>query len=92
VHYVLVGASGPTGVEHGMEASAFTAAGGSLSNPQASTLVKMHKVKSASQVAHVFVYPNIWDLMVWVKPNPNGAFAYMNPLVHPSKNAAHSMM
>lgn len=92
VHYVLVGATGSTGFEHGIRASAFTAAGGSLSNPQASTLVAMGRVTSASQVAHVFTFPAIWDLEVWVKTNPNGAFAYMNPLVHPSAAAAHSSM
>jgi hypothetical protein len=27
--------------------------------------------------------PSIWDLIVWVKPNPSGAFAEKNPLVKP---------
>jgi hypothetical protein len=90
VHYVLVGAHGVTGYEHFIRASAFVKAGGSLADPQAATLVKMHKVKSASQVAHVFTFPAIWDLMVWVKPNPDGAFAEKNPLVHPTVSG-HSM-
>ncbi len=92
VHYVLVGATGSTGFEHGVRASAFTAAGGNLADPQAATLVKMGRVQSASQVAHIFTFPAIWDLIVWVKTNPNGAFAYMNPLVHPSAGAEHSSM
>ncbi|HUY40603.1 MAG TPA: hypothetical protein VMV82_03445 [Candidatus Dormibacteraeota bacterium] len=92
VHYVLVGAHGPQGFEHGVEASAFTAAGGSLADPQVATLVKMHKVKSASQVARIFTFANIWDLIVWVKRNPNGAFAEKNPLVHPSSTPAHDSM
>jgi hypothetical protein len=91
VHYVLVGAHGLTGYEHGLRASAFVKAGGSLADPQASTLVKMGKVKSASQVAHIFTFPAIWDLIVWVKPNPAGAFAEKNPLVHPV-SSSHSMM
>lgn len=93
VHYVLKNApQGPKGFEHGVEASAFTAAGGSLANPQAATLVKMGKVTSASQVARIFTFQNIWDLIVWVTQNPNGAFAEMNPLVHPSAAAEHSSM
>ena len=63
------------------------AAGGSLDNPQAATVVVLGKAKDASQVKHVFVFPAIWDLEVWVMNNPNGAFAEMNPLVHPSANA-----
>jgi len=59
------------------------AAGGSLTDPNPETLVKMGKVKSASDVVTVFNFPAIWDLIVWVKPNPNGAFAEKNPLVKP---------
>ncbi len=92
VHYVLVGAHGVAGFEHGVEASAFTAAGGNLAKPLAATLVKMGKVTSASQIAKIFTFPNIWDLIVWVKQNPNGAFAEKNPLVHPSVGAAHGSM
>lgn len=91
VHYVLVGAHGTTGFEHGVRASTFVKAGGSLADPQAATLVKMGRVTSASQVAHIFTFPAIWDLEVWVKQNPSGAFAYKNPLVHPSSSARGSM-
>ena len=59
------------------------AAGGSLENPSAATLVKLGKVKSASDVVTVFSFPAVWDLIVWIKPNPDGAFAYKNPLVKP---------
>lgn len=92
VHYVLVGAHGTTGFEHGMSAAAFVKAGGSLAHPQASTLVKMKRVKSAAQVAHIFTFPAVWDLIVWVKPNPSGAFADKNPLVRPSANVSHMSM
>ncbi|HET7815323.1 MAG TPA: hypothetical protein VFL13_13235 [Candidatus Baltobacteraceae bacterium] len=61
----------------------FKAAGGDPAHPTAQTLVKMNKVKSASEVTHVFDMPGIWDLIVWVRPNPNGAFAYKNPNVKP---------
>lgn len=57
----------------------FVAAGGNPQNPSVATLVAMKKVKDPSQVTKVFEYPDIWDLMVWVKHNPNGQFAYKNP-------------
>jgi hypothetical protein len=60
---------------------AWTSAGGSITNPSATTLVAMHRVKSTRNVVTVFYFPSIWDLIVWVKPNPNGAFADKNPLV-----------
>jgi hypothetical protein len=62
---------------------AFAAAGGDLQHPAATTLVAMKKVSSADQVATIFHFPAIWDLIVWVKPNPSGAFAWKNPLVKP---------
>ncbi|HTX03122.1 MAG TPA: hypothetical protein VMV65_09480 [Alphaproteobacteria bacterium] len=65
----------------------FKAAGGDPDNPQAATVVALGKAKDVSQVKHVFLFNNIWDLEVWVLPNPNGAFAEMNPNVHPSANA-----
>jgi hypothetical protein len=65
----------------------WTAAGGDADNPQAATVVKLGKATDPAQVKHVFVFPDIWDLEVWVMNNPNGAFAEMNPLVHPSANA-----
>jgi len=65
----------------------FKAAGGNPDNPQAATVVALGKAKDVSQVKHVFLFNAIWDLQVWATPNPNGAFAEMNPLVHPSANA-----
>ena len=86
VHYVLAGANGKetygaTGAEK------FAKAGGNVDDPQAATLVKMGVVKDPSLVTRVFLFPSLWDLIVWVKPNPNGAFADKNPLVVPSANA-----
>ena len=70
----------------------FVAAGGDLANPTAATVVKLGKAKDAANVVTVFQFPAQWDLQVWVKPNPNGAFAEMNPDVKPSKAAAkHDM-
>lgn len=89
VHFVLAGAHGP--VYGGSYAKPFIAAGGNLSAPSADTLVKLGIVKNTSEVRRIFEFPSIWDLIVWVKPNPNGAFADFNPLVHPTANAGKDM-
>ena len=86
VHWILVGPNG-TETYGATSAKKFTAAGGNVDDPQAITVVKMGKAKSAADVKRVFLFPSIWDLIVWVKPNPNGAFAEKNPLVTPSANA-----
>jgi hypothetical protein len=86
VHYVLVGSNGAE-IYGATSAKKFLAAGGNVDDPQAATLVKMGKAKSAADVKRVFLFPSAWDLIVWVKPNPNGAFSDKNPLVVPSANA-----
>ena len=63
-----------------------------MDNPQAKTLVKMGIAKNVGSVKRVFLLPSLWDLIVWVKPNPNGAFADKNPLVTPSANAGKDDM
>lgn len=40
------------------------------------------------QVKFVFLHPTMWDLVVWVLPNPDGAWADANPNVTPSRAAA----
>lgn len=62
---------------------AFAAAGGDVNHPNATTLVTMKKVASAGDVVTIFHFPAIWDLIVWAVPNPDGAFAWKNPLVKP---------
>jgi hypothetical protein len=61
----------------------FVAAGGNPKNPQAATLVKMHLVPATSDVVRIFDFPSVWDLIVWVRPDPLGAFAEKNPAVKP---------
>lgn len=61
----------------------FAAAGGDPEHPNASTLVAMKKIPDAADVVTIFHFPAIWDLIVWVAPNPNGAFAWKNPAVKP---------
>jgi hypothetical protein len=69
--------------DHWMMNPKFAAAGGSTTQPSAATLVALKKVPDASAVTTIFEFPSIWDLIVWVKPNPNGAFADKNPTVTP---------
>ncbi len=83
IHYVTKDASGNKKYDQWVWNKDWVAAGGSLTNPSADTLVKMRRVKSASDVTTIFEFPTIWDLVVWVKPNPNGAFAWKNPNVQP---------
>jgi hypothetical protein len=85
IHYILDNAGKETYAATSIKR--FVAAGGDPKNPQADTLVKMGIAKDASSVKRVFLFPAIWDLIVWVTPNPDGAFADSNPLVHPSANA-----
>ena len=59
----------------------FVAAGGNTGSPSAETLAKLGVVITAGDVNRIFLFPALWDLSVWVKPNPNGAFARSNPLV-----------
>lgn len=86
IHYILAGPNG-TEVYGATSVEKFVAAGGNADNPQAATVVKMGKATSVADVKRVFVFPSIWDLIVWIKPNPNGAFADKNPNVVPSANA-----
>jgi hypothetical protein len=86
VHYVLAGPNG-TETYGATSVKKFAAAGGNVDNPQPQTVVKMGKAKDVADVTRVFLFPSIWDLIVWIKPNPSGAFADKNPDVIPSANA-----
>lgn len=86
VHWILAGPNG-TEIYGATSAKKFEAAGGNVDDPQAITVVKLGKAKNVAEVKRVFLFRSIWDLIVWVKPNPNGAFAEKNPLVTPSANA-----
>lgn len=83
VHWVGRGPDGKPTYDNYVMADKFKAAGGDPASPTAGDLVRMHKAASTSDVVTVFDMPRIWDLIVWVKPNPNGAFAEKNPLVKP---------
>ncbi|MBV8222366.1 MAG: hypothetical protein JO293_03325 [Candidatus Eremiobacteraeota bacterium] len=65
--------------------------GGTLSDPTKQDVVKLGKAQTVDQVAFVFQYPAIYDLQVWLVPNPLGPFAEHNPNVKPTKNAEPDM-
>ena len=74
-----------------MPVAKFTAAGGTPSenqpaipaNKAALVQTGLPGLTSADQVKFVFLHPAMWDLVVWVMPNPAGAFADANPNVTP---------
>ncbi len=61
--------------------------GGSYQHPTAAGLVRAGAVKRAADVSRVFLYRGIYDVSVWVVPNPLGQFADKNPAVKPSPAA-----
>jgi hypothetical protein len=80
IHWVTLDrATGKYTYDLWMEDPKYVAAGGDADHPTAAGLVAAHKVTDPTQVATVFHFPSIWDLIVWVKPNPKGAFADKNP-------------
>jgi hypothetical protein len=80
-HWVTKTPSGALSYGHYVHDEQFAAAGGDPNHPSARTLVVLHKVQAANNVVRLFHFPALWDLTVWVKPNPNGAFADENPAV-----------
>jgi hypothetical protein len=97
--HIHFGIKTPSGVQYGGAGDkAVARVGGSLTNPTSADVVKIGKLKgwtrlgipapqSPSDVAFVFPFPAVWDLQVWLVPNPLGAFAEHNPNVKPSANA-----
>ena len=60
---------------------------GDVEHPTADGLVKAGAVKDAAMVSAVFLFPAIFDVTVWLVPNPLGQFADKNPAVKPSPRA-----
>ena len=99
VHFAI---KTPSGLQYGGVGSKTMAkVGGSLENPTAADIVKIAKTprwkvlgipapSSASDVAFVFEFPALWELQVWLVPNPLGAFAEHNPNVVPKRERHES--
>ena len=84
IHYVLRNADGSMTYSRAVRYATYAQYGDPM-HPTAEGLVKAGVAQSAGQVALVFLYPAIWDVSVWILPNPSGAFADLNPNVQPSK-------
>lgn len=83
VHCVLKGANGKLVYDKWVMAPRYRAVGGDPAHPTAAKLVEMGRASNVSQIVTVLDMPAVWDLIVWAKPNPNGAFAENNSLVTP---------
>jgi hypothetical protein len=81
IHWVTKDVTGKVKYNLYMMDPDVTAAGVNPEHPTAQDLVTLKKVTTVSEVVTVFHFPAVWDLVVWVKPNPNGAFADKNPTV-----------
>jgi hypothetical protein len=92
IHYVVRNADGSLTFGRAVGAKKYAAAGLDPMHPTAAGLVKVGVVASPDQVATVFLFPHIWDVTVWVLPNPDGAFADANPNVKPSKTPSPTDM
>jgi hypothetical protein len=82
-----------------MQVQKFVDAGGAPNESDATipankaALVKagLPGLTSPDQVKFVFLHPAMWDLVVWVLPNPAGAWADANPNVTPSQKKPPAM-
>lgn len=81
MHWVTKNASGALSYDQWMPDAKFVAGGGDPLHPSAATLIAMRRVTNEHHVVTIFHLPAEWDLVVWVKANPNGAFADKNPNV-----------
>ncbi len=97
--HVHFGVKTPAGVQYGgIGAKTMAKVRGSVDQPTAAEVVAVGKLPrykvlgiaapaSVGDVAFVFPFPAVWDLQVWLVPNPLGAFAEHNPNVTPSAAA-----
>jgi hypothetical protein len=85
IHYVVRNPDGSLTYSRAVGAKKYAAAGLDPQHPTAAGLVKVGAVDSPERVATVFLFPHIWDVTIWVLPNPDGAFADKNPNVKPSQ-------
>jgi len=83
VHYGIV--TPEQGLRYGhLHLFDFKKAWGDFYNPSALVVVNAGKAPSVNDVAFVFLFRHVWELEFWLIPNPKGAFAFMNPNVHPT--------
>jgi hypothetical protein len=90
VHYGLVGPNGTT-IYGAIGSKGLAAVGATVATATTASLVAAGAAKKTSDVRFMFTFPAIWDLQVWLIPNPNGAFAEKNPNLKPSAAAKMQM-
>jgi hypothetical protein len=56
---------------------------GETTDPTAAQLTAAKLLPAKSTLLWAHYHPKTWDLGFWLVPNPNGAFADLNPLVKP---------
>jgi hypothetical protein len=86
IHYVLCDAAKKCTYGKAVSAKNYATVG-DVEHPTAEGLAKLGAVKDPALVSAVFLYPAIYDVPVWVVPNPLGQFADKNPAVTPSARA-----
>jgi hypothetical protein len=92
IHFVVRNPDGSLTYSRAVGVKKYAATGLDPMLPTAAGLVKAGAVDSAERVATVFLFPHIWDVTVWVLPNPDGPFADKNPNVKPSRAPSPSDM
>jgi hypothetical protein len=65
--------------------------GGIAANKAALVKAGLPGLDRPDQVKFVFLHPAMWDLIAWVLPNPDGAWADANPNVIPSTKKPPAM-
>jgi hypothetical protein len=85
IHYVVRNSDGSLTYSRAVGFKKYAATGLDPMHPTAAGLVKLGVVAAPNDVATVFLFPHIWDVTVWVVPNPAGPFADADPDVKPSK-------
>ncbi|GAC1659882.1 MAG: hypothetical protein NVS9B12_14100 [Vulcanimicrobiaceae bacterium] len=91
-HYIVKDPKTGNLVYGGTGGKKYLAAGGIAEKPDPAVVVKLGKAAAVTDVVKFFEFPALWDLQVWVRPNPKGAFAEKNPNVIPSANAEKDSM
>lgn len=84
IHFVVRNPDGSLTYSREVGFKKYAATGLDPTRPTAAGLLKAGAVDAAGRVATVFLFPHIWDVAVWVLPNPAGAFADKNPNVKPA--------
>ena len=76
VHYVVHMPEGRWMYDKWVWDRDFANVGGDPNEPSPQTLVKLKRVPNVADVATIFHFPTLWDLIVWVRPHAAGQFMW----------------